>query len=125
MNSVQLIGNLTRDPELKKLGSETSVCSLRLAVNGRRKDASSGEWVESPNYFDVVVYGRQADVCAEHLEKGRKVAVTGRLEYREWQTDAGRRSTVEIVASEVDFLATRSGAAASVAVEEAAEPAAF
>ncbi len=106
MNSVQLIGNLTRDPELRSTKSGTAVCGLRLAVNGRRK-TSDGAWEEVPNYFDVSAFGRLAETCSEHLEKGRKVAITGRLEFREWTTDEDqKRSAVEVVAGTVDFLSS-------------------
>lgn len=107
MNSVQLIGNLTRNPERKTLESGTVVANLRLAVNGRRKNKDTGEWEEAPNFFTVLAYGKLAELCAEHLESGRKVAVTGRLDYREWDGDHGKASTVEIVASDVDFLSSR------------------
>lgn len=106
MNSVQLIGNLTRDPDQRQLPRGTDVCELRLAVNGRRR-TDEGEWEDDPNFFDIVTYGGLAVVCGEHLAKGRRVAVTGRLEHREWETDAGRRSTVEVIASDIDFLSPR------------------
>jgi single-strand DNA-binding protein len=108
MNSVQLIGNLTRDPEQRELpGGAGSVCGMRIAVNGRRRNRSSGEWEDDPNYFDVLAYGGLAAVCGEHLARGRRIAVTGRLEHREWTTDNGQRSTVEVVASDVDFLSPK------------------
>ena len=104
MNSVQLIGNLTKDPTHKLIGSnETSVCTMRLAVNGRRKQGES--WVKKTSYFDVTVFGALADTCAEYLAKGRKVAVVGRLDYQEWKTeDNSTRSKVEVIANEVEFL---------------------
>src|SRR2546423_14703345 len=83
INRVILTGNLTRDPELRSLPSGTSVCSLRVAVNTRRKDQSSGEWVDKPNYFDVTVWGQQGENCAQYLAKGRPVAGDGRLAWRE------------------------------------------
>lgn len=104
VNTVVVTGNLTRDPELRSIPSGNSICSLRLAVNGRRKDAS-GEWVDDPNYFDVTVFGRQGENCAQYLAKGRGVAVEGRLDWREWETAEGaKRSAVQIVANNVQFL---------------------
>jgi single-strand DNA-binding protein len=110
INRVVLTGNLTRDPELRSIGqSGTSVCSLRIASNTRRKDAS-GEWVDKPNYFDVTVWGAQGENCATYLQKGRPVAVDGRLEWREWQDKEGnKRQSVEIVADSVQFLGSRDG----------------
>ena len=85
INRVVISGNLTRDPELRSTPGGTSVCSLRIAVNSRRKD-DSGNWVDKPNYFDVTVWGAQGENCAQYLAKGRPVAVDGRLNWREWET---------------------------------------
>src|SRR6185436_4932149 len=108
INRVVLVGNLTRDPELKHLPSGTALCSLRIAVNTRRKD-ESGQWTDKPNYFDVSVWGAQGESCAQYLSKGRPVAIDGRLEWREWEaTDgSGKRQAVEIVADNVQFLGSR------------------
>jgi single-strand DNA-binding protein len=105
INRVILTGNLTKDPELRSTPSGTSICKLRIAVNTRRKDAS-GQWVDKPNYFDVTVWGAQGENCAQYLQKGRGVAIDGRLEWREWEaTDgSGKRQAVEIVADSVQFL---------------------
>jgi single-strand DNA-binding protein len=108
INSVVITGNLTRDPELRSLPSGTSVCKLRVAVNSRRKDGSSGEWVDKPNYFDVTVWGAQGENCANYLSKGRPVAVQGRLDWREWESQEGqKRQAVEIIADSVQFLGSR------------------
>jgi single-strand DNA-binding protein len=111
LNRVIITGNLTRDPELRSLPSGTSVCKLRVAVNSRRKDSASGEWVDKPNYFDVTVWGAQGENCATYLSKGRPVAVDGRLEWREWeaQDGTGKRQAVEIIADSVQFLGSRDG----------------
>ncbi len=111
INRVILTGNLTRDPELRSLPSGTSVCSLRVAVNTRRKDNSSGEWVDKPNYFDVTVWGAQGENCAQYLSKGRPVAIDGRLDWREWEDkETGqKRQAVQIIADTVQFLGSREG----------------
>ena len=110
INRVVLTGNLTRDPELRSLPSGMSVCSLRLAVNTRRKGAS-GDWEDKPNYFDVTVWGAQGENCARYLAKGRPVALDGRLEWREWETpDGNKRQAVDIVADTVQFLGGRDDA---------------
>jgi single-strand DNA-binding protein len=106
-----ITGNLTRDPELRHTGGGTPVCELRVAVNSRRKDGQTGEWVDKPNYFDVTVWGAQGENCANYLSKGRPVAVEGRLDWREWEAKdgSGKRQAVSIVANSVQFLGSRDG----------------
>ena len=101
MNSISIIGRLTRDPELERTASGTDVCRIRLAVPRRRKEGRD----QGAVFVTVVAYGGQASAAAEFLAKGRQVAVTGRLEHREW-TDAegGRQSVHEVVADHVQFL---------------------
>lgn len=119
MNRVCLIGNLTRDPELRTTGGGTSVCSLRVAVNTRRKDNATGEWVDKPNYFDVAVFGNQAESAAQYLAKGRPVGIDGRLEWSEWEAQDGtKRSKVEIVADNVKFLGGKDGSGGAAASDE-------
>ena len=111
INRVVLVGNLTKDPELRHTPSGTAVCSLRLAVNTRRKDSATGGWTEKPNYFDITVWGNQGESCAQYLAKGRPVAVDGRLEWREWDAQDGtKRQAVEIIADSVQFLGGRTDA---------------
>jgi single-strand DNA-binding protein len=110
INRVVLTGNLTRDPELRNTPSGTSVCSLRLAVNTRRKDAQ-GQWIDKPNYFDITVWGAQGENCAQYLAKGRPVAVDGRLEWREFTDKEGNnRQAIDVVADSVQFLGGRDDA---------------
>ena len=107
INRVVLVGNLTRDPELRSLPSGTSVCKLRIAVNTRQKDAQ-GNWGDKPNYFDVTVWGNQGESCAQYLSKGRPIGVDGRLDWREWEAQDGtKRQAVEIIAESVQFLGGR------------------
>ena len=110
INRVVLVGNLTKDPELRHTGGGTPVCSLRIAVNTRRKD-ETGQWADKPNYFSISVFGNQAESCAQYLSKGRPVAIDGRLEWREWEAKdgGGKRESVEIVADSVQFLGSRDG----------------
>jgi single-strand DNA-binding protein len=109
INRVVLVGNLTRDPELRHTPSGTAVCKLRIAVNTRQKDAQ-GNWGDKPNYFDVTVWGNQGESCAQFLAKGRPVGIDGRLDWREWDAQDGtKRQAVEIIADTVQFLGGREG----------------
>ncbi len=104
INRVVLIGRLTRDPELRALPSGGNVCGLRVACNGRRRD-DDGEWRERPNFFDISVFGTQAEIVAGYTRKGRLVGIDGRLEWREWESaEQQRRQAVSIIAETVQFL---------------------
>jgi single-strand DNA-binding protein len=104
INRVVLTGNLTADPDLRSLPSGTAVCNLRVASNSRHKDASTGEWVDKPNYFDIVVWGAQGENCARYLTKGRPIAIDGHLDWREYEAQGSRRQAVQIIADTVQFL---------------------
>ena len=107
INRVTLVGRLTRDPELRHIPSGTAVLELGLAVNGRQQD-EAGNWVDKPNFFDVKVYGRQAETLAQHLQKGRRIGIDGRLDWRSWEAqDGSKRSKVEVVAFDIQFLESR------------------
>lgn len=98
-----LVGNLTRDPELRQLASGTAVCQLSVAVNSSYKDRT-GQWVDKAHFFDVVVWGTQGENCARYLAKGQQVAVDGKLEQQTWQANDGtNRSKVQVVAETVIF----------------------
>ncbi len=114
INRVVLTGNLTADPELRSLPSGTSVCSMRIACNTRRKNNSTGEWEDKPNYFNITVWGAQGENAARYLSKGRPVAIDGRLEWREWEAQDGtKRQAVDIIADSVQFLGSREDASGS------------
>jgi len=106
INRVIITGNLTRDPELRQIPGGTSVCSLRIATNTRRKSAD-GQWGDKPNYFSVTVWGAQGENCARFLSKGRPVAIDGRLEWREWEKEGIKRESIDIIADSVQFLGGR------------------
>src|SRR5688500_12763997 len=107
INRVVLVGNLTRDPELRHTPSGTPVCSLRLAVNTRRKD-ESGQSTDKPNYFDITVWGEPGEDRAQYRSKGRPVAIDGRLEWRGWEAqDGAKRQAVGVVAESVQCLGGR------------------
>ncbi len=104
INRVVLVGRLTREPELRALASGTSVCALRIACNASRREPD-GEFTERPNYFDVTAYGPSADSISAYMRKGSRVAIDGRLVWREWESgDGDKRQAVSIVAETVQFL---------------------
>ena len=108
INRVVMTGNLTRDPELRSLPSGMSVCKLGIACNTRRKNGSTGEWEDKPNFFNVTVWGAQGENAARYLAKGRPVAIDGRLEWHEWDAQDGtKRSAIDIIADSVQFLGSR------------------
>lgn len=101
-NTVTLVGNITRDPELRFTPSGQATASFGLAVNRRWQDRQSGEWQEATSFFDVVCWREMAENVSESLVRGSRVVVTGRLEQRSWENQEGeRRSKVEVVADDV------------------------
>ncbi len=106
LNQVNLMGNLTRDPELRQTPGGQNVCSFSLALNRSYKD-SSGEWQEVTDYIDIVCWGPLAERVAQYLSKGRRCLVVGRLQSRSWEQDGVKRSKVEVLANDVTFLDSR------------------
>ncbi|HXR50007.1 MAG TPA: single-stranded DNA-binding protein [Verrucomicrobiae bacterium] len=108
LNQVTLMGNLTRDPELRQTPTGQNVTSFSLALNRSYKD-QSGEWQEATDYIDIVCWGPLAERVAQYLSKGRRCLVQGRLQSRSWEQDGQKRSKVEVLANDVTFLDSRSG----------------
>lgn len=101
-NTITVVGNLTRDPEIRYTSGGKGVANLDIAVNRKWMNRQTNEWEERTSFFKVVVFGEMADHCSESLQKGNRVLVTGRLEQRSWETEKGeKRNSVEIVADEV------------------------
>ena len=122
LNRVTLVGRLTRDPELRHTGGGDPICSIRLAVSSRSRD-ETGHWGDRSNYFDVTVFGRQAETASTYLAKGRRIGVDGRLSWREWQAQDGtKRQTVEVIANDVFFLDSRGEAARAAAAGRSGAP---
>ena len=114
INKVILTGNLTRDPELRATPSGTSVLSFSIAVNDRRKNPSSGEWEDVPNYIDCSLFGTRAEGLAKYLFKGSKVGVDGKLRWSQWEKDGQKRSKVDVTVDNIELLSPRnSGGGAS------------
>lgn len=107
LNQVILMGNLTRDPELRQTPTGQSVCSFSLALNRSYKD-KSGEWQEATDYVDITAWAGLGERVSQYLSKGRRCLVQGRLQSRSWEQDGQKRSKVEVLASDVTFLDGRS-----------------
>jgi len=106
INQVTLMGNLTRDPELRQTPNGQSVCSFSLALNRAYKDKSD-EWVEATDYIDIVAWAGLGERVAQYLSKGRRCLVVGRLQSRSWEQEGQKRSKVEVLANDVTFLDSR------------------
>lgn len=118
LNRVLLIGNLTKDPELRYTPSGTPVASLRMAVNSSFK-GQDGQRKEETCFITVVVWSRQAEICSQYLKKGRPVFIEGRLIYRSWEAEGKTRSTMEVRADRVQFLGAPPGAGGARSAESA------
>ena len=103
INSVNLVGNLTRDPGIRQTSGGTNILDFGLAVNDRVKD-SSGNWTDYANFFDIVVFGNRAESLSKILTKGMRVAVNGKLRYSSWEKDGQKRSKIEIIANDIDIM---------------------
>lgn len=108
-NKVILMGNLTRDPELRFTASNTAVAKLGLAVNDRYKDKNTGEWVDKPNFIDCVAFGRTAEVINEHFAKGRSIFIEGKLSFSQWddKQSGQKRSKLEVIIDQFEFVGGR------------------
>ena len=107
VNHVVLIGRLTRDAELKYTAGGQAVCKFSVAVNRRRKQGD--QWIDEPNFFDIVVWGRQGETLNQYLVKGKQVGVDGELRQDRWEQDGQNRSRVEIVANNLQLLGSSAG----------------
>jgi single-strand DNA-binding protein len=118
VNQVILMGNLTRDPELRQTPNGHSVCSFSLALNRSYKDPS-GEWKESTDYVDCVAWSSLAERVSQYLSKGRRVLVQGRLQSRSWESEGQKRSKVEVLVDDVTFLDGRGEGGSAASTDEA------
>jgi single-strand DNA-binding protein len=121
-NQVVLMGNLTRDPELRTTPNGQSVCSFSLALNRSYKNAS-GEWQEMTDYVDIVAWAALGERVAQYLSKGRPALVSGRLQSRSWEQDGMKRNKVEVVAQDVTFLGGPGGGSTPAGGDEPADAA--
>ena len=119
-NRVILVGNLTRDIELRYIPSGQAVSDVTVAVNDRRKTAS-GEWVDEPTFVDVTLWGRNAEVASEFLSKGSPVLIEGRLKLDRWETDGQKRSKLRVICEKMQMLGGRSGGGSDQRTEQRTE----
>lgn len=118
INRVMLVGNLTRDPELRQTGSGMSVLSFSLAVNESRKNQSSGKWEDHPNYFDCTMFGKRAEGVSKYLSKGMKIAIDGSLRWSQWERDGQKRSKVDVIINDLEFIGNRDSSASDTRATE-------
>lgn len=121
INVVVISGNLTRDPELRHTNGGTAILSFGVAVNDRRRNPHTQEWEDHPNFVDVTVFGARAEALSRYLSKGTKVALSGKLRYSSWERDGQKRSKLEVIAEEIEFL-SRDGDVARTAAPQQAAP---
>lgn len=107
INRVIISGNLTRDPELRQTQSGMAVLSFGVAVNDRRKNPSTGEWEDYPNFVDCTMFGARANSLAQYLSKGTKVSIEGKLRWSQWERDGQKRSKIEVIVDELEFMSSR------------------
>lgn len=107
INRVIISGNLTRDPELRSTAGGTSVLGFGVAVNDRRKNQQTGEWEDYPNFIDCTMFGARADALHKYLSKGTKVAIEGKLRWSQWEREGQKRSKIEVIVDELEFMSSR------------------
>ena len=114
INRVVITGNLTRDPELRQTASGMPVLGLGVAVNDRRKNQQTGEWEDYPNFVDCTMFGTRAEKLAGLLTKGTKVCILGKLRYMSWEKDGQKRSKIEVIVDDIEFMSRREASSAPV-----------
>ena len=104
INRVIVSGNITREPELRSTGAGTPVLQFGIAVNDRRKNNQTGEWEDYPNFIDCTLFGGRAESLNRYLQKGSKVAIEGKLRWSQWERDGQKRSKIEIIVDDLEFM---------------------
>ncbi len=104
INKVMLTGNLTRDPDLRSTAGGMPVLGFGIAVNERHKNNSTGEWEDHPNFIDCTMFGARAQSISRFLSKGSKVAIEGKLRWSQWERDGQKRSKIEVIVDEIEFM---------------------
>ena len=114
INIVNISGNLTRDSELRRTQGGTAILGFGVAVNDRRKNQQTGEWEDYPNFVDCTMFGTRAEKLAGMLTKGTKVCILGKLRYMSWERDGQKRSKIEVIVDDIEFMSRREASSASV-----------
>ena len=109
INRVIISGNLTRDPELRQTAGGLPVLGFGVAVNDRRKNNQTGEWEDYPNFVDCTMFGTRAESIMRFLGKGSKVTIEGKLRWSQWERDGQKRSKLEVIVDEIEFMSSRNG----------------
>lgn len=107
INRVIISGNLTRDPEIRKTAGGMPVLGFGVAVNDRRRNQQTGEWEDYPNFIDCTMFGTRAEAVSRFLSKGSKVAVEGKLRWSQWEREGQKRSKLEVIVDELEFMSSR------------------
>lgn len=115
INRVIISGNLTRDPELRSTATGLPVLGIGVAVNDRVKNHQTGEWEDYPNFVDCTLFGARAESLARFLTKGAKVCIEGKLRWSQWERDGVKRSKIEVIVDELEFLSSRNSTDAAPA----------
>ncbi|MCL1846493.1 MAG: single-stranded DNA-binding protein [Coriobacteriia bacterium] len=122
INKVLISGNLTRDPELRATATGIPVLGIGVAVNDRRKNQSTGEWEDFPNYINCTMFGPRAEAVSAFLSKGSKVAIEGKLRWSQWENEGQKRSKLEVIIDEIEFLSARGSSLPSQPIKEVEIP---
>ena len=122
INRVVISGNITRDPELRSTQGGMEILALGVAVNDRRKNQQTGEWEDVPNFVDCVMFGNRAKSVSRFLSKGSKVAIEGKLRWSQWERDGQKRSKIEVIVDEIEFMTSRGDGQHGAAPQTASAP---
>ena len=113
INRVIISGNLARDPELRSTAGGLPVLGFGVAVNDRRKNQQTGEWEDYPNFIDCTMFGARAESLSRYLGKGTKVAIEGKLRWSQWEREGQKRSKIEVIVDELEFMSSRNSDSSS------------
>lgn len=113
INRVMISGNLTRDAEIRSTQSGMAILGFGVAVNDRRKNQQTGEWEDYPNFIDCTMFGARAESLSRYLGKGTKVAIEGKLRWSQWEREGQKRSKIEVIVDELEFMSSRNSDSSS------------
>ena len=123
INRVTITGNLTRDPDLRSTAGGMPVLSFGIAVNDRRKNQQTGEWEDYANFIDCTMFGARAEAVSKYLSKGSKIALEGKLRWSQWERDGQKRSKIEVIVDEIEFMSSHRNEAGNSNADSLQQPA--